>query len=97
MLRRTRVGPFTLEHARTVEELDGAPALSLDLDAAVATAFARRDVDGEAATAVGFGRSLPAAGLPGTYGVFGPDGRALALMADQAGLARPVVVLAPAG
>ena len=36
------------------------------------------------------------AGLPGTYGVFAPDGRVLALVAERDGAARPVVVLAPA-
>ena len=96
-LRRTRVGPFTLDHARTLEQLSADPGLSLDLAAAVSVAFPRHDVDASAAADVGFGRSLPAAGLPGTYGVFAPDGRAVARMADAGGLARPVVVLAPAG
>ncbi|HEX5812057.1 MAG TPA: tRNA pseudouridine(55) synthase TruB, partial [Pseudonocardia sp.] len=32
-----------------------------------------------------------------TYGVFAPDGRVLALVAESDGAARPVVVLAPAG
>ena len=96
-LRRTRVGPFTLEHARTVEQLADDPGLSLDLAAAVATAFPRVDLDASAATDVRFGKSLPAAGIEGTYGVFAPDGAALALMADRGRDARPVVVLAPAG
>ena len=96
-LRRTRVGPFTLEHARTVEQLAEDPGLSLDLAAAVATAFPRVDLDASAATDVRFGKSLPAAGIEGTYGVFAPDGAALALMADRGRDARPVVVLAPAG
>ncbi|WP_075554060.1 tRNA pseudouridine(55) synthase TruB [Pseudonocardia sp. Ae505_Ps2] len=96
-LRRTRVGPFTLEHARTVEQLEEEPGLSLDLAAAVATAFPRVDLDASAATDVRFGKSLPAAGIAGTYGVFAPDGAALALMADRGAAARPVVVLAPAG
>lgn len=96
-LRRTRVGPFTLEHARTVEQLADEPGLSLDLAAAVATAFPRVDLDASAATDVRFGKSLPAAGIEGTYGVFAPDGAALALMADRGAAARPVVVLAPAG
>lgn len=96
-LRRTRVGPFTLEHARTVEQLAEDPVLSLDLAAAVATAFPRVDLDASAATDVRFGKSLPAAGIEGTYGVFAPDGAALALMADRGRDARPVVVLAPAG
>ena len=95
-LRRTRVGPFRLAHARTLAELEDAPGLSLPLADAVAVAFARRDVDAAAATDLSHGRPLPAAGLPGTYGVFAPDGRVLALVAERDGAARPVVVLAPA-
>ncbi|MCW0213381.1 MAG: tRNA pseudouridine(55) synthase TruB [Pseudonocardia sp.] len=96
-LRRTRVGPFDLTHARTLEQLEAEPALSLGLDEAVATAFPRRDVDLSGATDVSHGKSLPSAGLRGTYGVFDPAGRALALMTDRDGAARPLVVLAPAG
>ena len=95
-LRRTRVGPFTLEHARTLEQLEADPTLSLPLDAAVAVAFPRRDLDTAAAADVRHGRPLPAAGLPGVHGAFAPDGRVLALLRDDADRARPVVVLAPA-
>jgi tRNA pseudouridine55 synthase len=95
-LRRTRVGPFTLDHARTLERLDADPALSLPLDDAVAVAFPRRDLDGPAAQDVRHGRPLPASGLPGVHGAFAPGGRALALMQDRGDRARPVVVLAPA-
>ena len=97
VLRRTRVGPFRLEHARTLPVLEEAPGLSLPLAAAVTAAFARRDVDAAEATDLSHGRPLPGAGLPGTYGVFAPDGRVLALVAERDGAARPVVVLAPAG
>jgi tRNA pseudouridine55 synthase len=95
-LRRTRVGPFRLDHARTLPELEDAPGLSLPLAEAVAVAFPRRDVDAAEAADLSHGRLLPGAGLPGTYGVFGPDGRVLALVAEHDGAARPVVVLAPA-
>jgi tRNA pseudouridine55 synthase len=95
-LRRTRVGPFTLERARTLEQLESEPVLSLDLDAAVGAAFPRRDVDAALATDMSHGRPLPAAGLAGTYGVFAPDGRVLALVSERDELARPLVVLAPA-
>jgi tRNA pseudouridine55 synthase len=40
------------------------------------------------------GRKLPAAGIDGPYGVFGPDGRALALAVDTEGVAKPLVLLA---
>lgn len=96
-LRRTRVGPFTLDHARTLEALEAAPGLSLPLDEAVAVAFTRRDLDDAHAADISHGRPLPAAGVPGTYAVFGPDGRVLALVGERDGAARPVVVLAPAG
>ncbi|OJY52276.1 tRNA pseudouridine(55) synthase TruB [Pseudonocardia sp. 73-21] len=100
-LRRTRVGPFTLEHARTLEQLEADPTLSLPLDDAVGVAFPRRDVDAELATDLSHGRPLPVAGIGGVYGVFAPDGRALALVSERGDgddrRARPVVVLAPAG
>jgi tRNA pseudouridine55 synthase len=95
-LRRTRVGPFHLAHARTLPDLESAPGLSLPLADAVAVAFPRRDVDAAAAADLSHGRPLPGAGLTGTYGVFAPDGRVLALVAERDGAARPVVVLAPA-
>lgn len=96
-LRRTRVGPFHLRQAFPLAELARRPGLSLGLDAAVAAAFPRRDVDGAAAAGLSHGRSLPGAGLPGTYAVFGPDGHVVALVDEQRGVARPVLVLAPAG
>jgi tRNA pseudouridine55 synthase len=102
-LRRTRVGPFTLEHARTIDELvaetngpAGRASLSLDLDAATGTAFPRLDVDDATATDLSHGRPLPARGQPGTVAVFGPDGHVVGLVADDRGRARPVLVLAPA-
>ncbi|MEJ2860456.1 tRNA pseudouridine(55) synthase TruB [Actinomycetospora flava] len=101
-LRRTRVGPFTLAQARTLEVLaaeeeeQGRASLSLDLDAAVATAFPRRDADADEAAGLAHGRPLPAGGGAGTVGVFGPDGHVVGLVADDRGAARPVLVLAPA-
>jgi tRNA pseudouridine55 synthase len=95
-LRRTRVGPFTLEHAGTLAALEQEPMLTLSLDDAVGVAFPRRDLDAGLAADISHGRPLPAAGVPGTYGVFAPDGRALALVAERGAQARPVVVLAPA-
>ena len=95
-LRRTRVGPFGLHHARTLEQLEVDPELSLSLDDAVAVAFPRRDLDDDATADVRHGRPLPASGLVGVHGAFAADGRALALMQDRDDRARPVVVLAPA-
>ena len=95
-LRRTVVGPFGLTVAKTLERLAEQPEVSLDLDHAVAAAFPRRDVDHELARALTFGKRLPAGGIAGTYGVFDPDGRAVALATDDGPIARPLVVLTPA-
>lgn len=95
-LRRTTVGPFTLAAARTLEAVEAEPGLSLNLSEAVAAAFPRRDADAAETRAVRHGQRLPAAGIAGTYGVFGPDGEVLALAEDRGGVAKPVVVLLPA-
>ena len=95
-LRRTRVGPFDLRVVTTLEELADAPGLSLPLDAAVDAAFPRRDVDDRAAAALLRGQRLPAEGIAGTYGVFDPAGRAIALAVDEGQVTRSVVVLTPA-
>ncbi|GAA1031689.1 tRNA pseudouridine(55) synthase TruB [Amycolatopsis albidoflavus] len=95
-LRRTTVGPFTLARARTLDQLEEKPELSLDLDAAVAAAFPRRDLDAATAKAVQYGRRIPAGGIEGTYGLFAPDGHVLALASDTEGVTRSVVVLLPA-
>jgi tRNA pseudouridine55 synthase len=92
VLRRTRVGPYTLDRARPVE------ALERDLDVlplavAVDAAFPRRDLTAEEAGRVSHGAQLPAVGLgPGPVGVFAPDGTVVALVEERAGLARPLAV-----
>lgn len=95
-LRRTRVGPFVLAHARTPEQLEADPSLSLPLDEAVAVAFPRRDVAADEAADLRHGRPLTPAGTDGVQGVFDPDGHVLGLVRDRDGRARPVVVLDPA-
>ncbi|EID52671.1 tRNA pseudouridine(55) synthase TruB [Saccharomonospora xinjiangensis] len=95
-LRRTSAGPFTLAKARTLDDVEREPGLSLTLAEAVAAAFPRADVDASSAAAIRHGQRVPATGLSGTYGVFAPDGRVLALAEDAGHTARPVVVLDPA-
>jgi tRNA pseudouridine55 synthase len=96
-LRRTRVGPFGLATARTLDQLEAEPGLSMELDQAVETAFPRRNVDAATARALSHGRPVPAAGVEGTYGMFDPDGRAVALVRDRGRTAKSVLVIAPAG
>ena len=55
-LRRTRVGPFTLADALTLEQLaERADPVPVPLDAAVAAAFPRRDLDAAAAARLAHG------------------------------------------
>ena len=96
-LRRVGVGPYGLGQARTLDELAERPALTMGLDEAVATSFPHRAVDAEQAGVLAHGGSLPAVGLAGTSAAFDPDGRAVALLVETGPLARPVLVLRPAG
>lgn len=93
-LRRTAVGPFGLDAARTLEE--HADALTLVPIAEVARAcFPGVDLDEERSADVRVGRALDLA-LPGGAGVahavFAPDGEFLALYEARDGRARPVAV-----
>jgi tRNA pseudouridine55 synthase len=96
-LRRTRVGPFALADALTLEELERRPdPVAVPLDAAVAAAFARRDLTAEDAARVRNGGRLAPIGRPGPYGAYDPDGHVVALLTERDGAARPEVVLRPA-
>jgi tRNA pseudouridine55 synthase len=104
-LRRTRVGGYDLDGARTLEQLeaqadaDGVLATLPLADAARAT-FPSRELDAGEAAALGHGRALPALRHPGPHAALGPDGTLIALVEDRDGkggvLCRPVVVFATA-
>jgi tRNA pseudouridine55 synthase len=82
-LRRTAVGPYGIDTARTLEQLVENLEL-LPLDQAVALGFPRLDVGADDARRFTHGIRLPAAGLgPGPVGVFGPAGELLALAEDR--------------
>ena len=94
-LRRTRVGPFTLEHARTLEQLAEQPQISLDTDAAALTAFGRREVDADEALTVSHGRWLEPRGIEGVHAAVDAQGRVVALLEESGGRARTVMVVRP--
>ncbi|WP_107658276.1 tRNA pseudouridine(55) synthase TruB [Nocardia suismassiliense] len=99
-LRRTRVGPFTLEHARTLDELataaeSEASLLSLDMDEAVRTAFPHREIDETQANDLRNGRWLDPIGLPGVYAAIDQEGRAIALLQESGKRAASVMVVRP--
>jgi tRNA pseudouridine55 synthase len=103
-LRRTRVGPYEIAAARTLDQLAASFAV-IPLADAAAAAFPRRDLTADEARLVAHGGRLPvtvaapgsgAAG-PGTGPVaaFGPDGSLIALLTEEGGQARPLAVFAP--
>lgn len=97
-LRRTRVGPFTLDGALNLTELAGLDdPIMLPLPAAIAAAMPVRALGPDEARELSYGRSIPAAGIAGTYGGIGPAGEAVALLTETAGRARPVLGFTPAG
>ncbi|MFF8816268.1 tRNA pseudouridine(55) synthase TruB [Streptomyces pactum] len=93
-LRRTRVGPYGLADARTLDQHQEALEVMPIADAAAA-AFPRWDVDEDQARLLGNGVRIATPGLPaGPVAVFAPDGRLLALVEEQGGRARSLAVLA---
>ena len=95
-LRRTRVGPFDLLRARTLEQLEDLDPDVVLLDDAVAASFPRRDLDEQEALDLSHGRRLTPTGLTGVVGAFDGQGRCVALVEDTDDLARAQVVFRPA-
>nr|WP_240930995.1 tRNA pseudouridine(55) synthase TruB [Rhodococcus sp. B10] len=95
-LRRTRVGPFTLDHARTLEQLADEPGVSLDIDEAARTAFPHRQIDAAEAESISQGRWLDPIGMPGVYAAIDPSGHTIALLQEKGKRASSVMVVRPA-
>jgi tRNA pseudouridine55 synthase len=93
-LRRTRVGPYGIGQALTLDQLAGQFEL-IGLAAAAAAAFARRELTDAEARGLVHGAKLEATGT-GTAPVaaFAPDGTLVALLTDEAGRARSLAVFA---
>ena len=95
-LRRTRVGPYTLAEARTLTELADTMTV-LPLAQAAARAFPCRTLDADEAGRLAHGIAPAALGQgPGPVAAFDPAGELIALVQERDGLARPLVVFAPA-
>jgi len=102
-LRRTRVGAYDLGAAKTLEQLAERFEV-MPLAQAAAVAFPRRELSADEARRLAHGGRLPASmGTdPGTTeapvaperptAAYAPDGSLVALLTEQAGQARPLVV-----
>ncbi|AVP68356.1 tRNA pseudouridine(55) synthase TruB [Prescottella equi] len=95
-LRRTSVGPFTLEHARTLEQLAEDPAVSLDIDQAAQTAFPHRQISAAEAESISQGRWLEPIGRKEIYAAIDPSGHTIALIQERGKRASSVMVVRPA-
>jgi tRNA pseudouridine55 synthase len=95
-LRRTRVGCFELDQARSLDDLAEQPRLNWTLDEACLLVFPRRDLTAEEAEATSNGRPLAPAGIDGVYAASDADGRVIALLRDEGPRTKSVVVIRPA-
>lgn len=95
-LRRTQVGPYSIEQARTLEQL--AETLDvLSLDDAGRALFEVRELSDAEALDVSHGRRITPTGGEGPVAAFAPDGTLVALLEDRGGAARTALVFAPGG
>ncbi|GAB3993731.1 tRNA pseudouridine(55) synthase TruB [Nocardioides marmoraquaticus] len=90
-LRRTSVGPFGLDVACPLDDLE--PGRLLTMEQAVRLAFPVLELDEQQATDVGFGRRIEVdLGADGPVALLAPDGPFLALYRQDGPLARAVAV-----
>ncbi|MDH6193413.1 tRNA pseudouridine55 synthase [Mycobacterium frederiksbergense] len=95
-LRRTRVGRYGLQEARTLDGLGENARLSYGLDEACLLGFPRRDLTAAETEDTRHGRALKPAGIDGVYAATAPDGQVIALLQDGSSRTKNVVVLRPA-
>ncbi len=96
-LRRTRVGPFMLEHARTLDQLADDPVLNLDIDSAARLAFPHRTITDTETESLRDGRWLDPVGISGVYAALTAEGKAIALLEERGKRSSPVLVVRPRG
>lgn len=106
VLRRTQVGPYTLDQASTLEELAQDLRL-LGIDEAARALFRVRELNAAEALDLSHGRRIAAstsAELADSsseernqrpVAAFGPDGALIALLEERGGEAKPALVFAP--
>lgn len=101
-LRRTRVGGYGLDVARTLDALAAVPddvAVDvLPLAAAARATFPVRELTEAEARALSYGQGVPVGDAPeGPVAALGPDGALVAVVSRRGPQLRPEIVLTPAG
>jgi tRNA pseudouridine55 synthase len=95
-LRRTAVGPFTIDRSVALDDLEADPRMSLAIDDAISVAFAHRTIDDAEAESISQGRWLEPIGMSGVYAAVTADGRVIALLQEKGRRAASVMVVRPA-
>jgi tRNA pseudouridine55 synthase len=99
-LRRTRVGPYEIAAATTLDQL-ATRFTVIPLAEAAAVAFRPVHLTGDQAGSVAHGGRVAISeldwpgGAPGPVAAFAPDGSLIALLTEEAGQARPLAVFVP--
>ncbi len=99
-LRRTRVGPYRIADAATLDQLSARFAV-IPLAEAAGAAFRAVHLTGDQARSVAHGGRIAIGeldwpvGAPGPVAAFAPDGSLIALLTEQSGQARPLAVFVP--
>ena len=98
MLRRTRVGPYEVSAARTLDQLTEAFEM-IPLAKAAGAAFPAMHLDAAQARLIAHGARVQLAGGGGDPGTpiaaFGPDGTLVALISEEDGAMQPLAVFVP--
>lgn len=95
-LRRTRVGPFTLEDSRGLEDACENPTLSMTIDEVSQHAFPLRQVSDAEALGLSQGKWLTPVGMTGNYTVIDSQRRSIAIVRESGDRASSVFVIRPA-
>ncbi|MBG6180609.1 tRNA pseudouridine(55) synthase TruB [Arthrobacter sp. CAN_A1] len=93
-LRRTQVGPYSLDQAATLDEL-AVDLRLLPLNDAARVLFTPRELSAAEALDLSHGRFIPAGNDDGPVAAFAPDGTLVALLKNSSHRARPLLVFAP--
>ncbi|OHO32249.1 tRNA pseudouridine(55) synthase [Corynebacterium sp. HMSC034B08] len=94
-LRRTSVGPFSIDDAHTLDALEDNAVLSLTMDEALTRSWPVLDVSADEYAALSMGKWLEPRGLKGVHAAVGPDGKAVALVKEQGKRLATVFVARP--
>lgn len=82
-LRRTEVGPFTLNDATPLSKLQENPELSLNLDQALTRSYPVLDITEDEGVDLSMGKWLEPRGLKGVHAAVTPSGKAVALIEEK--------------